>query len=71
MNRKTKEQFREGTFGFHELLDRTSLFCELFRVWIVEHSSVRVARNNQIRLKATKIHNLLYDLYQEIGRSSM
>ncbi len=67
MNRQTKEQFREGSFGFHELLDRTSLFADMFRTFICEHTSMRVTRNNKIRLKADKIQEALWDLYQEIG----
>lgn len=64
-----REKFKEGTFGFHELLDRASLFSELFRSWICEHPSMRVAKNPKIRSKAAKIQDALWELYQEIGRN--
>lgn len=71
MRRSTREHFKEGTFAFHELLDRASLFSEIFRTWVREHPSMRVTLNNKIRNKADKIQELLWDLYQEIGASHL
>lgn len=71
MRRETREHFKEGTFGFHELLDRTSLISEQFRMFITEHPSVRVAKNNKIRIKIGKIQDALWDLYQEIGAETL
>lgn len=71
MNKRTKENFKEGSYGFHELLDRTGLITDTFEKFVIEHTSLYVAKNKKIKTKAHKILTLLWDLYQEIGESHL
>jgi hypothetical protein len=56
--------FQPGSFGFHELLDRTCLVAEHFAENIASHPS---AMHPKLAATITRLEKGLFDLYQKIG----
>jgi hypothetical protein len=59
------EEFRPGTFGCHELLDRTILLAEQVERTILSHPAC--LQNREWFELASEASAALYDLYQRIG----
>jgi hypothetical protein len=59
------EDFRPGTFGSHELLDRTSLLAEQIEHAILSHPSC--LQNREWYQLAWEAFAALRELYQRIG----
>jgi hypothetical protein len=59
------ERNRPGSFGCHELLDRTSINVDMIESHLVEHSAC-IANPEWYEL-AWKAADSLHDLYQKIG----
>lgn len=58
-------QFRPGSFGCHEALDRCSLLAELVDD-LAEHPAIML--NSEWRAQADQAARILADLYSAIGR---
>jgi hypothetical protein len=58
-------EYRPGSFGCHELLDRTSLLAELLEKSILSHPSC--ARNAEWYALAARAVESLRELYQRVG----
>jgi len=58
------EGFGPGSFGFHELLDRTYLVADLFSEKVAGHPA---AEHPELAERVKKIEEDLFDLYQRIG----
>ncbi len=58
------EGFGPGSFGFHELLDRTYLVADMFSEKIAGHPA---AEHPELVERVKKIEDALFDLYQTIG----
>jgi len=59
------DEFRPGTVGCHELLDRTALFSDMLQQHILDHPAC-VANPAWYRL-AEQAVSALYELYQQVG----
>ena len=59
------DAFKPGTFGCHELLDRTALLADLVEGQIQTHPAC--IANAEWFLQAEQAAALLRDLYQKIG----
>ncbi len=59
------EDFRPGTFGCHELLDRTSLLADQVECAILSHPSC--LQNREWYQLASEASAALRELYQRIG----
>lgn len=57
-------EFKPGTFGYHELADRSCLVAELFSHEIVEHPA---SKHPQLRKRIRRLEKELYELYQRIA----
>jgi hypothetical protein len=57
-------EFEPGSFGFHELLDRSYLVAELFSREIAQHPS---AKHPKLAARIQRLEDGLFDLYQRIG----
>ena len=62
--KEVTEGFEPGSFGFHEMLDRTGLMAELFSGSIVEHPA---AQHPKLAKRIERIEQQLFDLYQVAG----
>src|SRR3954470_18769073 len=60
-----QEQYRPGSFGCHELLDRTALVADLVDQHLLAHPAC-VANPAWYKL-AEQVVNALHELYQKIG----
>jgi hypothetical protein len=58
-------EYDPGSFGFHELLDRTYTLAENFADHISQHPS---ATHPKLRKRIEKIESSLFKLYQKIGQ---
>lgn len=54
-----------GSFGCHELLDRTAMFADLLEQQIQRHPACLA--NPNWYLRASQAAAILHDLYQQIG----
>ena len=63
------EPFRPGTFGCHELLDRTAMFAQLVEVQIQSHPAC--VANTEWFATAERAVAALNHLYQQIGAEHM
>ncbi len=61
----TLDEFRPGTFGCHELLDRTDCLVRLIDGWILSHPAC-LQRPEWFAL-ADQALDLLAELYQQVG----
>ncbi len=59
------EQYAPGTFGCHELLDRTILAAEMVEQSVLEHPAC--AQNREWYALAERAVAALNDLYQAVG----
>jgi hypothetical protein len=59
------EAFKPGTFGCHELLDRTSLVADMIERFVLSHPAC--AQNPNWYALAEQATACLRDLYQRIG----
>jgi len=59
--------FAPGSFGWHELLDRTCLYAEGFSENVAEHPA---AKHPKVAKKIKVLAAGLFDLYQEIAQLS-
>ena len=64
-----EEQFRPGTFGCHELLDRLSILVGNLEEHILQHPSC--VRNPDWFELAHQAVSVLNDLYQQVGASHL
>jgi hypothetical protein len=64
-----QDQFRPGSFGCHELLDRLSILTSNLDEFIVQHPSC--LRNPAWFALAHQAMSALTDLYQRIGASHL
>ena len=55
------EGYDPGSFGFHEIVDRSCLVAELFADSISEHPA---AKHPKLAKKVERIEKALFDLYQ-------
>lgn len=62
-----KEQLlqRLNAFHWHEALDRTCICMEMVDRYLLFHPAIE--RNEALKGKAEQAHQLLYEIYQEIG----
>jgi hypothetical protein len=59
------EAYRPGSFGCHELMDRTSLLAEQLEKSILSHPSC--VRNAEWYALAARAVESLHELYQRVG----
>jgi hypothetical protein len=59
------EQYEPGSFGCHELLDRTMLAAEVVEQYVLTHPAC--ARNRDWYALAEKAAAALQELYQRVG----
>jgi hypothetical protein len=63
------ERFLPGTFGCHELLDRTALLADLIERSILSHPAC--IKNREWYELAAEASAILHDLYQRIGSTHL
>jgi hypothetical protein len=63
------DQHRPGSFGCHELLDRTSLAMNALDEWILSHPAC--IGNKEWFALAQRAFDALFALYQRIGASHL
>lgn len=56
-----KKRFKPGSFGFHEMVDRSCLVAELFSREIAEHPA---ANHPKLRTRIKHLENGLFELYR-------
>jgi hypothetical protein len=61
-----REQFRPGTFGSHELLDRTALLAANVEEFLLSHPAC--IQNKAWFTLAGQAVAVLQELYQQVGR---
>jgi hypothetical protein len=59
------EQFKPGSFGCHELLDRTLMAAELVEQYVLSHPSC--VQNREWFVLAEQAVSALQELYQRVG----
>jgi hypothetical protein len=59
------EQHKPGSFGCHELLDRTALAADLVERYVLTHPAC--VRNPDWHRLAEKAADALHELYQQVG----
>lgn len=59
------EDFKPGSLGFHEAVDRTCLIAELFSYQVASHPAVEV--HPKLKKLSDKIENQLFELYQKLS----
>lgn len=59
------EHYAAGTFGCHELLDRTSLVVNTLEEFILDHPAC--IQNEEWYALASQAATALHELYQQIG----
>ena len=59
------EQYRPGSFGCHELLDRTSLAADIVDRYVLSHPAC--IQNQEWFALAEKAADALQELYQRVG----
>jgi hypothetical protein len=59
------EQFKPGSFGCHELLDRTLMAAELVEQYVLSHPSC--VQNREWFALAEQAVSALQELYQRVG----
>jgi hypothetical protein len=65
LTKKQREQgFRPGSFGFHEMLDRTWLAAEFFITNVVEHPA---SNHPELSKTIKRIQRQLWELYQKVA----
>jgi hypothetical protein len=63
------EQFRPGTHGCHELLDRTAMIVDLLDRYIVSHPAC--LQNAEWYTLARQAADALHNLYQQVGTAQL
>ncbi len=63
------DRFKPGTFGCHELLDRTLILAEAIEQQLVDHPACLL--NPEWYALADRAANALQKLYQKIGAESL
>ena len=63
------EQHKPGSFGCHELLDRTALAVDLLERYVLSHRAC-VQNPDWYRL-AEKAADALHELYQQVGEAHL
>ncbi len=63
------EQFQPGSFGCHELLDRTALVSDLLQRFVLSHPAC--ALNPDWYALADQASTALCELYQQIGAAHL
>ena len=63
------EQYKPGSFGCHELLDRTSLIADTVDRHVLSHPTC--VQNEEWFALAEKASAALWELYQRIGESHL
>jgi hypothetical protein len=63
------DQYGPGSFGCHELLDRTSLAMNAVDEWVLSHPAC--IRNEEWFALAQRAFDALYALYQSVGGSHL
>jgi hypothetical protein len=58
---KPNDSFEPGSYGFHEMVDRSCLIADLFSREIGEHPA---AKHAKLRKRVTRIEEQLFELYQ-------
>ena len=58
---KPNDSFEPGSYGFHEMVDRSCLIAELFSR---EIGSRPAAKHAKLRKRITRIEEQLFELYQ-------
>lgn len=61
------EEWRPGTGGCYEVLDRTSMFLDMIGIYILEHPAIVI--NKDWYTRAWKIHEAMCELYRDIGNA--
>lgn len=59
------EQYKPGSFGCHELLDRTSLVADTIEHYVLSHPAC--VQNQEWHALAGQAVTALQELYQQIG----
>jgi hypothetical protein len=59
------EQYRPGSFGCHELLDRTALIAETVEQYLLSHPAC--VQNEEWFALAERALSALHELYQRVG----
>jgi hypothetical protein len=59
------EQDKPGSYGCHELLDRTALAVDIVERYVLAHPSC--VQNSEWHRLAEKAADALHELYQQIG----
>jgi hypothetical protein len=57
-----KHDFKPGSFGFHEMVDRSCMIAELFSREIAEHPA---AKHPKLRKRIKRLEKGLFALYQQ------
>lgn len=63
------EQYKPGSFGCHELLDRTSLVADTVEQYVLSHPAC--AQNPDWYALAEKAVTALRELYQRVGETHL
>jgi len=63
------EQYKPGSFGCHELLDRTSLLADTVEQYVLSHPAC--AQNRDWYALAEKAVAALRELYQRVGQTHL
>jgi hypothetical protein len=62
---QTTEEYRAGSFGCHELLDRTNMVADILEQFILSHPAC--VQNAEWYALADKAVAALRELYQRVG----
>ena len=63
------EQYKPGSFGCHELLDRTSLAADIVERHVLSHPAC--IQNQEWFALAERAANALQELYQRVGEAHL
>jgi hypothetical protein len=63
------EQYKPGSFGCHELLDRTSLAADAVERFVLSHPAC--AQNSEWFALAERAVSALRELYQRVGEAHL
>lgn len=63
------EQYKPGSFGCHELLDRTCLVADTVEQYVLSHPAC--AQNREWYALAEKAVTALRELYQAVGQTHL
>lgn len=63
------EEYRPGSFGAHELLDRTALLVDVLEKFVLTHPAC--VQNEEWYGLADQAFSALFDLYQQVGAAHL